>query len=159
MPAAAASRPLDDRRGLRVGPQSAGAEPGPACYGQGGAEPTVTDANVVLGRIDPARVSSAARCRSTSGAARRAIGPRCRAARSLNSDRSRALAIVKIAVLKMSLAVRQVSVERGYDPRDFAHARVRRRGAAARGGGRADAAHSGRDRAARFRRSSRRPAC
>jgi N-methylhydantoinase A len=40
--------------GLRVGPRSAGAEPGPACYGRGGTEPTVTDANVILGRIDPA---------------------------------------------------------------------------------------------------------
>ena len=104
--------------GLRVGPQSAGAEPGPACYGHGGSEPTVTDANVVLGRIDPHGFLGGEMPLDVE-AARAAI--RLRVAGPLGlSDEAAALAIVKIAVLNMSLAVRQVSVERGDDPRDFA---------------------------------------
>jgi N-methylhydantoinase A len=107
-----------DAGGLRVGPQSAGAEPGPACYGKGGTEPTVTDANVVLGRIDP-RAFLGGEMTLDADAARAAV--RARVATPLGlSDEAAALAIVKIAVLHMSLAVRQVSVERGYDPRDFA---------------------------------------
>jgi N-methylhydantoinase A len=107
-----------DAGGLRVGPQSAGAEPGPACYGKGGTEPTVTDANVVLGRIDP-RGFLGGEMTLDAAAARAAV--RARVADPLGlSDEAAALAIVKIAVLHMSLAVRQVSVERGYDPRDFA---------------------------------------
>ncbi len=107
-----------DAGGLRVGPQSAGAEPGPACYGKGGTEPTVTDANVVLGRIDP-HAFLGGEMTLDADAARAAV--RARVAEPLGlSDEAAALAIVKIAVLHMSLAVRQVSVERGYDPRDFA---------------------------------------
>ncbi len=106
-----------DAGGLRVGPESAGAEPGPACYGRGGTEPTVTDANVVLGRIDPRGFLGGEMILDV-GAARAAI--RTRVAEPLGlSDEAAALAIVNIAVLHMSLAVRQVSVERGYDPRDF----------------------------------------
>jgi N-methylhydantoinase A len=107
-----------DAGGLRVGPQSAGAEPGPACYDKGGTEPTVTDANVVLGRIDPRGFLGGEMILDVD-AARAAV--RTRVAEPLGlSDEAAALAIVKIAVLHMSLAVRQVSVERGYDPRDFA---------------------------------------
>jgi N-methylhydantoinase A len=107
-----------DTGGLRVGPQSAGAEPGPACYGKGGTEPTVTDANVLLGRIDPRGFLGGEMILDVD-AARAAV--RTRVAEPLGlSDEAAALAIVKIAVLHMSLAVRQVSVERGYDPRDFA---------------------------------------
>ena len=103
--------------GLRVGPESAGAEPGPACYGKGGVEPTVTDANVVLGRIDPDAFLGGD-MRLSVDAARTAIR---RVAEPLGvSEIAAALAVVDIAVLTMSLAVRQVSVERGYDPRDFA---------------------------------------
>ena len=107
-----------DAGGLRVGPQSAGAEPGPACYGKGGTEPTVTDANVVLGRIDP-RAFLGGEMTLDADAARAAVRSRVAGPLGL-SDEAAALAIVKIAVLHMSLAVRQVSVERGYDPRDFA---------------------------------------
>jgi N-methylhydantoinase A len=107
-----------DAGGLRVGPESAGAEPGPACYGKGGTDPTVTDANVVLGRIDPQGFLGGEMILDVD-AARAAV--RARVAGPLGlSDEAAALAIVKIAVLHMSLAVRQVSVERGYDPRDFA---------------------------------------
>jgi len=107
-----------DAGGLRVGPRSAGAEPGPACYGKGGTEPTVTDANVVLGRIDPRGFLGGEMILDVDAA--RAAVRTCVAEPLGLSDEAAALAIVKIAVLHMSLAVRQVSVERGYDPRDFA---------------------------------------
>jgi N-methylhydantoinase A len=106
-----------DHLGLRVGPQSAGADPGPACYGKGGLAPTVTDANVVLGRIDP-RAFLGGEMALDVDAAGEAIRRRVAEPLGLPVEEA-ALAIVKIAVLNMSLAVRQVSVERGYDPRDF----------------------------------------
>jgi N-methylhydantoinase A/oxoprolinase/acetone carboxylase beta subunit/N-methylhydantoinase B/oxoprolinase/acetone carboxylase alpha subunit len=108
---------FDALGGLRVGPESAGAEPGPACYGKGGSEPTVTDANVVLGRIDP-RAFLGGEMRLDAGAALAAV-EHVATAMGVQAPQA-ALAIVQVAVLKMSLAVRQVSVERGYDPRDFA---------------------------------------
>ena len=109
---------VDEVGSLRVGPVSAAAEPGPACYGKGGTEPTVTDANLVLGRLDP-RGFLGGEMLLDVDAAKTAI--RTRIAEPLGlSEIEAALAIVKIAVLNMSLAVRQVSVERGYDPRDFA---------------------------------------
>ena len=129
-----------DAGGLRVGPQSAGAEPGPACYGKGGTEPTVTDANVVLGRIDP-RGFLGGEMMLDADAARAAVRERVAGPLGL-SDEAAALAIVKIAVLHMSLAVRQVSVERGYDPRDFAMLAFGGAGPAPRRGGRARAPHS-----------------
>ncbi|HEY7287616.1 MAG TPA: hydantoinase/oxoprolinase family protein, partial [Vicinamibacterales bacterium] len=102
--------------GLDVGPESAGAKPGPACYGQGGTEPTVTDANLLLGRFD-AHAFLGGEMVLDVDAARAAVG---RVAGPLGlSEAAAALAIVDVAVLKMSLAVRQVSVERGFDPRDF----------------------------------------
>ena len=67
--------------GLRVGPESAGAIPGPACYGRGGTRPTVTDANLLLGRHPARRRCSAARSRSTVDAAAAAVEPRRRRAR------------------------------------------------------------------------------
>jgi N-methylhydantoinase A len=108
-----------DRSGsLKVGPVSAGAEPGPACYGRGGTEPTVTDANVVLGRLDPNRFLGGEMPLDVE-AARKAIGRSI--ARPLGlSETEAARAIIQIAVMNMSLAVRQVSIERGDDPRDFA---------------------------------------
>jgi N-methylhydantoinase A len=103
--------------GLDVGPESAGAKPGPACYGKGGVEPTITDANLVLGRIDAHGFLGGEMVLDVD-AARAAM---LRVARPLGlSESGAALAIVEVAVLKMSLAVRQVSVERGFDPRDFA---------------------------------------
>jgi N-methylhydantoinase A len=108
---------VDHTGSLKVGPVSAGADPGPACYGKGGTEPTVTDANLLLGRLDPAYFLGGEMPLDVQ-AAREAVN-RC-VARPLGlSEIEAARAIVKIAVMNMSLAVRQVSVERGYDPRDF----------------------------------------
>jgi N-methylhydantoinase A len=103
---------------LKVGPQSAGADPGPVCYAAGGTEPTITDANVVLGRLDPDNFLGG-EMRLDASAARAAIESRI--AKPLGLDAvTAAAAIVEIAIAKMSLAVREVSVAKGYDPRDFA---------------------------------------
>jgi N-methylhydantoinase A len=108
-----------DRWGmLKVGPQSAGADPGPACYGRGGEEPTVTDANLVLGRLDLASFLGG----------RMAIDPdlsakaiELKVARPLGMDLMRAAAsIVAVANSTMLRLLRVVSTMRGYDPRDFA---------------------------------------
>jgi N-methylhydantoinase A len=109
---------IDNVGALKVGPRSAGGHPGPVCYGQGGTSPTVTDANVVLGRLSPTRFLGGEMPLDVDGA-REAI--RRTVADPLDlSVEAAALGIIKIAVAEMSLAVRGVSVERGYDPRDFA---------------------------------------
>jgi N-methylhydantoinase A len=109
---------LDDVAALKVGPQSAGADPGPICYRGGGTEPTITDANVVLGRLDPHNFLGGQMVLDADGARR---GIEEKIARPLGMDAvAAAQAIVEIAIAKMSLAVREVSVEKGYDPRDFA---------------------------------------
>ena len=108
---------VDHTGSLKVGPVSAGADPGPACYGKGGTEPTVTDANLLLGRLDPNQFLGGEMPLNVD-AAREAIN-RCIARPLGIPEIEAARAIVKIAVMNMSLAVRQVSVERGYDPRDF----------------------------------------
>jgi N-methylhydantoinase A len=101
---------------LRVGPVSAGADPGPACYGQGGEQPTVTDANVVLGRI-PARSRLGGTLALDVDAAHRAVE---KVGSGLGIDVSAAAqAIIDIANENMHAALRVVSVERGYDPRGF----------------------------------------
>jgi N-methylhydantoinase A len=101
---------------LRVGPVSAGADPGPACYGHGGEEPTVTDANVVLGRI-PALSRLGGSLELDLDAAHRAVE---KVGRGLGIDTvAAAQAIIDIANENMHAALRVVSVERGYDPRDF----------------------------------------
>jgi N-methylhydantoinase A/oxoprolinase/acetone carboxylase beta subunit len=103
---------------LRVGPHSAGADPGPACYGRGGTEPTVTDANLVLGFLDPQR-PLAGGVRLDPDAALDAVG---RLADALGLDDARACAegIVRVANTEMVRALRVVTVERGIDPRGFA---------------------------------------
>jgi len=101
---------------LQVGPESAGADPGPACYGQGGEEPTVTDANVVLGRIPPT-VQLGGKMDLDREAAREAI--RTVADERGSSVEAAAQAILDIVNENMHGALRVVSVERGYDPRDF----------------------------------------
>ena len=102
---------------LRVGPQSAGADPGPVCYRRGGAEPTVTDANVVLGRLNPAYFLGGEMGLDVDGA-RRAIEERC--AKPLGLDVvEAAYGIVEIANAAMVNALHLISVQRGYDPRDF----------------------------------------
>jgi N-methylhydantoinase A len=102
---------------LRVGPQSAGADPGPVCYGRGGVEPTVTDANLVLGRLNPAYFLGGEIALDVEGATR-AIEERC--ARRLGlSVTETANGIVEIANAAMVNALHLISVQRGYDPRDF----------------------------------------
>ena len=109
---------LDDVGALKVGPQSAGADPGPICYRGGGAEPTITDANVVLGRLDPDNFLGGEMKLDADGA-RRGIKEKIGDPLKLTTVAA-AQAIVEIAIAKMSLAVREVSVAKGYDPRDFA---------------------------------------
>jgi N-methylhydantoinase A len=100
---------------LRVGPRSAGAEPGPACYGRGGTEPTVTDANLVLGRLDAARPLSGVQLDVE--AARGAVG---RLADELGLGIEEcALGILRVANAEMVRALRVMTVERGLDPRAF----------------------------------------
>jgi N-methylhydantoinase A len=101
---------------LNVGPRSAGAAPGPACYGRGGEEPTVTDANVVLARLGTARPLGG-EIRLDPERARTAVG---RLAVELGIDVARmADGIVKLAVVKMTGAIKEISVMRGHDPRAF----------------------------------------
>jgi N-methylhydantoinase A len=109
---------IDEVGALKVGPRSAGGYPGPVCYGQGGTAPTVTDANVVLGRLTPKRFLGGEMPLDVEGA-RQAIRATIADPLGLTIEEA-ALAILEIAVAEMSLAVRGVSVERGYDPRDFA---------------------------------------
>ena len=102
---------------LQVGPRSAGAHPGPACYGQGGVEPTVTDANVALNRMDTTR-----RLGGHIGIDReravRAIG--ALAERVGSTDTSHlAEGIIKLAVARMASAIRQITIEKGRNPSDF----------------------------------------
>jgi N-methylhydantoinase A len=102
--------------GLRVGPQSAGADPGPACYGQGGIEPTVTDANVALGRIDPGSFLGGEMTLDAE-AARQALSSLTEAL-SLSRE-ALAEGIIDIVNAKMANAIRAITVERGIDPRQF----------------------------------------
>lgn len=109
---------VDAGGALRVGPQSAGAEPGPACYGLGGTQPTVTDANLVLGRLAADRFLSG-EMKLDERAAERAI--RERVAKPLGIDPTRAAdGVLRIAATAMSYAVKAVSTERGLDAAAFA---------------------------------------
>ena len=108
----------DPAGGVHVGPQSAGADPGPACYGRGAGLPTVTDANLVLGRINPRRFLNGGMALDVR-AAREAIAETVARPRGLTVEDA-ALGIVRIADAAMSLAVRAVSVNKGVDPRDTA---------------------------------------
>jgi N-methylhydantoinase A len=110
-----------DRGGvLQVGPESAGAEPGPAAYGKGGDLPTVTDANAVLGRLDPqAQLGTEEGFHINVAAAESAIRKRISEPLGL-SVTDAALGILRVANVKMAGAIRRVSVDRGHDPRKFA---------------------------------------
>jgi N-methylhydantoinase A len=102
---------------LQVGPESAGAEPGPICYGRGGEEPTTTDANLLLGRLNPAGllgVEGAAQLAAVRDRLDKKIGAHL----GLGPEEV-AAAIVRVANDKMAGAIRLVSLQRGYDPRDF----------------------------------------
>lgn len=106
----------DGAGGLHVGPQSAGADPGPVCYGNGGTQPTVTDANLVLGRLNARRFLGGNMTLQESGAAT-AIGSEIGDAIGMSTEEA-ALGVVRIADSAMALAVRAVSVRKGVDPRD-----------------------------------------
>ena len=109
---------LDRGGALRIGPHSAGAVPGPACYGLGGSEPTITDANVVLGFINPAALAGGA-VRLRADLARQAITERVARPLGLSLEEAAHGAHV-IAAAAMIRAIRAVSSERGRDPRDYA---------------------------------------
>ena len=106
----------DAAGGIHVGPQSAGADPGPACYGRGSGKPVVTDANLVLGRINPQRFLNGG-MKLDVAAAEDAIAATLGGPLGLSVAEG-ALGIVRIADAAMSLAVRAVSVNKGVDPRD-----------------------------------------
>jgi len=108
---------IDEGGALHVGPESAGAEPGPVCYARGGARPTVTDADVTLGRISPDQFLGG-EMRLDAEAARRAIVSDIAKPLGLSTERA-ASGILAIAVASMANAVRSVTTERGLDPRDF----------------------------------------
>ena len=107
---------VDEGGALRVGPQSAGSSPGPACYGLGGARATVSDANLVLGRLDAQRFLGGEKTLDIE-AARAALEP---LARALGSTlEAAALGVVRVANAHMERALRRVSTARGIDPRPF----------------------------------------
>ncbi len=103
---------------LKVGPQSAGADPGPACYGNGGEQPTVTDANVALGRVDPESFLGGARPLHRELAIR-AIEEKIAVPLGLSVPEA-AMGIVDILDARMADLVRRETIGRGYDPSDFA---------------------------------------
>ncbi|ESP88784.1 hydantoinase/oxoprolinase family protein [Candidatus Halobonum tyrrellensis] len=107
---------VDAGGALRVGPASAGADPGPVCYGRGGTRPTVTDAHLLLGRIDPTGFLPDALGRDAS-AVREAFDPLADAVGGSVADA--AAGVLRVANANMERALRVVSVERGYDPREF----------------------------------------
>ena len=103
---------------LQIGPHSAGALPGPACYGRGGTEPTISDANLLLGRL-PTERALAGNLHLDLVAARTAFATLAVSA-GIDDVSVLANAAIAVAVAKMAGAVREVSVHRGFDPRDFA---------------------------------------
>ena len=104
---------------LQVGPESAGSRPGPVCYGQGGTRPTLTDANVVLGRINAERPIGGALTRLDVAAARQALLNHVGTPLGLGAEQA-AEAVVRVANARMAGAIRLVSIERGHDPQRFA---------------------------------------
>ncbi len=108
---------LDAGGALKVGPRSAGADPGPAAYGRGGVEPTLTDANIVLGRLDPVALLRGAM--PVDAEAARAAVQRIAVPLGLTLEQA-ALGIIRVAVSNMGRAIRGVTTERGYAPERFA---------------------------------------
>jgi N-methylhydantoinase A len=107
---------VDELGVISVGPKSAGADPGPVCYGLGGTEPTVTDANLVIGRLNPKNFLGG-EMPLEAAAARQAMKTHIADQKGLTVEAS-AEAVLEIVTNAMSLAVRRISVERGMDPRD-----------------------------------------
>jgi len=108
---------VDEAGLLRVGPESAGARPGPVCYGRGGTRPTITDANLTLGRLDPDRLLAVDDA-VTVAHVRECIARDVGIPLGLDTDAA-AAAILRIANDRMAGAIRMVSLARGHDPRDF----------------------------------------
>ncbi|HMA82389.1 MAG TPA: hydantoinase/oxoprolinase family protein, partial [Candidatus Binatia bacterium] len=112
---------LDSQKRLHVGPQSAGSTPGPVCYGRGGTEPTVTDANLVLGRLNAGNFLGGEMKLDVS-AAQRAVAERVATPLGYAGENGMiqmADGIISIATVIMAGAIRKISVEHGLDPRDF----------------------------------------
>jgi len=112
---------IDSQNRLHVGPQSAGSMPGPVCYGRGGTEPTITDANLVLGRLNPANFLGG-EMQLDIGAARRSVAERIATPLGYGGENGMiqmADGIIAIATVIMAGAIRKISVEHGLDPRDF----------------------------------------
>ncbi len=108
---------IDEGGLLRMGPQSAGADPGPACYGKGGTLPACTDADLVLGYLDPAFFAGG-KLPLDAGAARAAIGEHI--AEPLGLDATEAAAgMYRVINTNMAQGVREITIKRGYDPREF----------------------------------------
>lgn len=113
---------LDEARRLHLGPRSAGSTPGPACYGRGGTEPTITDANAVLGRLLP-EAFLGGELKLDVAAAEKAIHDRIVKPFGLQGDNDllrMAAGMISIATVIMAGSIKRVSVERGRDPRDYA---------------------------------------
>ncbi len=108
---------LDDGGMLRMGPQSAGAAPGPACYGKGGTLPTTTDANLLLGYLDP-NYFAGAKMRLDPAASRMAIETHIAKRMGLSVEAA-AAGMYRVACNNMAQGVREVTITRGYDPREF----------------------------------------
>ena len=108
---------IDAGGALRVGPQSAGADPGPACYGKAGEEPTVTDANLVLGRLNPDRFLGGDMVLDVEQA-RRSVSDRIATPLRLGLEEA-AEGIIRVINATMIKGIRVVSVAKGYDPREF----------------------------------------
>ncbi|WHY32274.1 hydantoinase/oxoprolinase family protein [Cytobacillus firmus] len=106
---------IDEGGSLRVGPQSAGALPGPIAYGKGGTEPTTTDANLVVGRLSPKNFDSEVDMEKV----KKAISEKIAKHFDTSVDEA-ALGIIRIANSNMLNALKLISVRKGYDPRDFA---------------------------------------
>jgi N-methylhydantoinase A len=109
---------VDEGDALQVGPISAGAEPGPACYGKGGMKPTVTDANVVLGRLNPRFILGGEMPIHSRLSEKAILNEVCRKTQLELTET--AAGIIRIVNFAMAKVLRIVTVERGYDPRDFA---------------------------------------
>ena len=109
---------VDSGGAFRVGPRSAGAEPGPACYAKGGTEPTVTDAQVVLGRLDPEQFLGGG-VKIDSDLSQRAIEEHLCPKLNLSLTDA-ALGVLRVINSNMALAIRANSVAKGFDPRDYA---------------------------------------
>jgi N-methylhydantoinase A len=103
---------------LKVGPRSAGADPGPACYGRGGTEPTVSDANLLLHRLKPGACLAGEIVLDARRAETAMVALRDRMGRALDIHQL-ADGIIRIAVARMVSAIKEISIAKGYDPRDF----------------------------------------